>query len=183
MRHELFGELEYDRDDDSWTGVVRLPQFAAFGDTQWEDDDERRRRKDSLLPLTIWASEIGPTPRQEDAYRLLRDNELTVFKEVLGALFECYNEYTDAPSLLSPLWKWLGRKLGIKPIETADGLNTEAAITGVEFTREHINGLAHILFNVTCNWEPEHGWMIVYHKDRPATWTSVDALELESDVD
>ncbi len=118
---------------------------------------------------------------QEAAYRFLRDNEADVFRAVLEALFESYKAYTDAPSPLSPLWNWLGGLLGVKPIESPEGLNTEAGFTDVEVAREHINGLAYLLFDVTCAWEPEHGMIVVYHKDRPATWTTVDALELESD--
>ncbi|MCI0742624.1 MAG: hypothetical protein L0Y72_26625 [Gemmataceae bacterium] len=181
MHHELFGELQYEPGDEFWAGFVRLRQFAAFGEPRYEDEDERKRRDEGILPIAIWASGSGPTVPQEAAYRFLRDNEADVFRAVLEALFESYKAYTDAPSPLSPLWNWLGGLLGVKPIESPEGLNTEAGFTDVEVAREHINGLAYLLFDVTCAWEPEHGMIVVYHKDRPATWTTVDALELESD--
>jgi hypothetical protein len=180
MRQELFGDLRYEPGDEIWTGAVRLRQFAQFGETGFEDQDERRQRDDGILPLTIRAAETGPTAQQEAAYRFLRDHEADVFRAALGALFESYKAYTHSP--LSPLWKWLGGLLGVKPVESPEGLNTQAAFTGVEVVREHINDVAYILFDMSCDWEPEHGMMIVYHKDRPATWTTVDALELEADV-
>jgi len=31
MRHELFGELTYERDEEAWTGTMRLPRLVAFG--------------------------------------------------------------------------------------------------------------------------------------------------------
>lgn len=181
MHHELFGDLRYEPGDEFWAGFVRLRQIAPFGEVRYEDDNERQRRGEGILPLTIWAGESGPTAWQEAAFRFLRDNEAEVFRAVLRALFESYKGYTDSPSPLSPLWNWLGGVLGVKPIESPEGLNTEAGFTGVEVTRERINGLAYILFDVSCAWESEHGMMIVYHKERPATWTMVDALELESD--
>lgn len=181
MHHELFGDIQYGPSDENWTGAVRLRQFAVFGQTGFEDEEERRQRGDGMLPLTIWAAETGPTAPQETAYRFLRDHEADVFRAALGALFDSYKAYIDPPSPLSPLWNWLGRKLGVKPIESPEGLNAEAAFTAVEVAREHINGVAYILFNVYCQWEPEHGMLIVYHKDRPTTWTTFDALELDSD--
>ena len=182
MRHELFGDLRYEPGDEIWTGAVRLRQFAAFGETGFEDEGERRQRDDGMLPFIIRAAETGPAAQQEAAYGFLRDHEADVFRAALGALFESYKAYTDVPSPLSPFWKWLGGLLGAGPVESPEGLKTEAAFTGVEVTREPINGVAYILFDVYCHWEPEHGMVIVYHKDRPATWTTVDALELESDA-
>lgn len=182
MHSNLFGDLRYNEDDQLWTGTMRLRPFATFGRTPYDNENERRQRDEGLLPLTIWAPETGPIAQQDAAYHWLRDNEAAVLRATLGALFEAYRGYTEAHGPLSPLWKWLSGLLGVKPIESPEGLHTEAAFTGVEFAREHTNGVAYILFNMYCMWEPEHGTMIVYHKDRPATCTTVDALELESDV-
>jgi len=181
MHHELFGDLRYEPGDEIWTGSVRLRQFAAFGESGFADENERRQRADGILPLSIRAGETGPTTQQEAAFQFLRDNEADVFHAALSALFDSYKAYTAATSPLSPFWKWVGGLLGAKPVESPEGLKTEVAFTGVEVAREHINGVAYILFSVYCDWESEHGVMIVYHKDRPVTWTTVDALELESD--
>src|SRR5262249_17871930 len=148
MRHELFGDLRYEPGDEIWTDAVRLRRFAVFGETGFEDADERRQRDHGLLPLTIRAAETGPPAHQEAAYRFLLDHEAEVFREALGALFESYKAYTDVPSPLSPFWKWLGGWLGAGPVESPEGLKTEAAFTSVEVTREHLNGVAYILFDV-----------------------------------
>jgi hypothetical protein len=181
MHHEVFGDLQYEPGDEIWAGSVRLRRFAAFGDTGSENEDERRRRADGVLPLAIRAARTGPTAPQQAAYRFVRDREADVFQAALGALFESYRAYTDAPGPLRPLRNWLGGLLGVKPVESPQGLNAEAAFTGVEVAREHVNGVAYVLFGVYCQWEPEHGMLIVYHRDRPASWTTADALELVSD--
>src|SRR4051794_33855585 len=31
MRHELFGDLTYDRDEGAWSGTMPLPRLVAFG--------------------------------------------------------------------------------------------------------------------------------------------------------
>jgi hypothetical protein len=187
MHHELFGDLRYNPHDQLWTGWMILRQFAAFGEARYDglydDESERLRRHEGALPVEIWdPGGTGPPAQQEAAYRFLHENQADVFRAALGALFESFKAYTDAPSPLSPFWNWLGGLLGVKHIESPAGLHTEAAFTGVKIARECINGVAYILFDVDCYWEPEHGIMIVYHQKRPATWTTADALELESDA-
>jgi len=177
----IFGDLQYDDADEAWTGSVPLRLFAAFfGATRSDGDpEEQERRRAGLLPLVIRdPSGEGPSHAQEVAYRHLRDTEADVFRAALDALFESYKEYTA--SSLSAVWGWVGRLLGVKPIESPEAL--DACFTGVEITREHTGGVAYVLFDVSCDWEPEHGMMVVYHKDRPATWTTPEALELESDT-
>jgi hypothetical protein len=179
---ELFGEIRYNTDDQLWTGAVRLGLFAAFGESWADDEAERRQRSEGILPLAIPdPTGKGPSRQQEQAFRFVRDHEADVFRAVLGALFESYQAYTASP--LSGFWERIGAWFGIKPIQSPEGLGTQARFTGLELAREHLGGVAHALFVVHCEWEPEHGMMVVYHKDRPASWTTFDALELESETD
>jgi hypothetical protein len=183
MNHELFGEIRYDRDDERWTGSATLRRFATFGDeTRFDDEAEQERRREGILPLTVCDPKgDGPSPPQEVSFRFLRDHEADVFQATLGALFESYREYTASP--MSGFWVWVGRLLGVKPIESPEGLADSAIFTGLEVRPESKNGMAYLLFNVNCDWEPEHGMAVVYHKDQPATWSTIDALEFESDAD
>ena len=181
MDHELFGRLQYDAGDELWTGSARLRRFAGFGEDRSDDEAERKRRREGLLPLAVRdPTGQGPSPPQALAYRHLLDAEAGVLRAALDALFDSYQDYTASP--LSGLWDRIGRLFGVRPVESPAGLGTLAGFTGVEVAREHTRGAAYLLFNVDCDWEPEHGMVVVYHKDRPATWTTVDALELESDV-
>lgn len=86
-----------------------------------------------------------------------------------------------AESPLSGFWGRVGRLLGVRPVQSPDELGVAAGFTAVEVAREHVGGVAHLLFHVDCDWEPEHGMMVVYHPARPATWTTPDALDLPSD--
>jgi hypothetical protein len=178
MDHDLFGDLQHDPANDEWTGSVALPRFAAFGEPTFDDDADRRRQ--GILPLVVRdPTGTGPSPQQERAFRFLRDHEGDVFRAALDALFESYQEYTASP--LSGLWERVGRWFGVKPVESPSGLAGVAAFTGVEVARPYKNDAAYLLFAVNCGWEPEHGMVIVYHQDRPATWTTIDALELDAD--
>ena len=179
MDHELFGNLRYDEWDECWAGSACLPRFAAFGEARYED--EAGQRREGVLPLAIWdPTGRGPSLHQELAYRHLLDREADVFRAALAALFDSYREYTASP--LSGLWERIGRRFGVRPIESPEGLDAAAGFAGVEVASEHKGGAAYLLFSVNCDWEPEHGMMVVYQKDRPATWTTPDALELESDA-
>jgi hypothetical protein len=181
MHHELFGDLGYNQSDQTWTGSAMLRSFATFGE-QYSDETERNERREGRLPLILFDPVgTGPNPPQASAFRWLRDQEADVFRAVLGALFESYRTYTASP--LSGFWKWLGRCLGVKPIESPEGLDAAAYFLELQVAREYKGDAAYLLFSVNCSWEPEHGMLVVYHKDRPATWTTPDALELESDAD
>lgn len=179
MHHPLYGDLRYQQADREWTSMVVLRRFATFG--QSSDDSEEEQRREGLLPLLIHdRTGMGPTHEQETAYRFLRDHESQVFRQALGALFESYKEYTTSP--FSAVWDWIGRRLGVQLIESADGLAVAAHFTCLEITDEFRDGCAYLLLDVVCDWEPEHGMLIVCHKDRKATWTTPDALELDPDV-
>jgi hypothetical protein len=180
MDHELFGHLRYDEADESWTGAATLRRFAAFGRARYED--EAGGRRDGVLPLAVRdPTGRGPSPPQALAYRHLRDHEAEVFRAARAALFDAYQEYTASP--LTGLWDRIGRLFGVRPVASPEGLDAAAGFTGVEVAREHVRGAAYLLFDVDCDWEPEHGMIVVYHADRPASWTTADALELESDAD
>jgi uncharacterized protein DUF6985 len=180
MNHELFGDINYDNQDQQWTGQVNLRLFAMFGLDRYADDTDPQLRLEGMLPLIVSDSEgTGPSPHQVAAYRFLLEHQADVFHATLGALFESYKEYTASP--ISGFWDWVGRKLGVKPIESPDELAASATFTELQIGCEHRSGVAYLVFNVDCDWEPEHGMLVVYHKDCPATWTTVDAMSLESD--
>jgi hypothetical protein len=146
---------------------------------RFEDDPERR---DGVLPLVIRdPTGRGPSPEQELAFRRVRDDEAAVLRAVVAALFDSYRSYRASPfgEHAARLQKWLG----VASIASPEGLDAGAGFIEVEFAREHVGGAAHVLFGVDCDWEVEHGMTVVYHPDRPATWTTPDALDLDSDED
>src|SRR5690242_5127183 len=115
MNHALFGQLDYSKDDEHWTGKAHLPQFARFGDGV--DEAEEPLRREGMLPLSICAAaDAEPNPSQVAAFQYLRDHEAEVFDAVLRALFDCYQEYTTSP--LSGLWDRIGSWFGVKPVST-----------------------------------------------------------------
>src|SRR5579862_1382143 len=103
MHHNLFGDLQYVKDDQSWVGTATLRSFATFGESAYADEAERRQRQEGILPLTIRdEAGSGPSPQQVAAFEHVRAHEAAVYDAVLQALFTSYREYTESP--LSPLW-------------------------------------------------------------------------------
>ena len=43
MNHDLFGELQYDKDDQSWTGTATLRPFVTFGESAYADEAQKRQ--------------------------------------------------------------------------------------------------------------------------------------------
>src|SRR5262245_52327941 len=70
--------------------------------------------------------------------------------------------------------------MGLDPepaLKSQDDIPKAAEVKNVEVSRESHRGLAYLVFTVDCDWEPEHGMYVVYHKDKPAEWTTYDGLD------
>src|SRR5207302_7557158 len=93
MRHDAFGDITYDQDDQVWRGRCALPVFAAYGrppcDTLPDEPDADFLQ--GLFPLTIWDyTGHGPSPQQVEGWHFLRQHEPAVCLAVMRALLESY---------------------------------------------------------------------------------------------
>jgi hypothetical protein len=179
MQHELFGNIEHLHSDEGWRGDARLPEFADFGKFCIADDDRRPRKPTVRLRIND-PEERGPSPEQQAAYRFLMENEPAVRRAVVAGLFKSYTDYHTG---LIP--DGIAKSLGAPPATGPEGLREHCRFVELEISRQHHRGMSYLAFHVDCTWEPEHGMIIVYHRDKPTEWTTADSLVdlFESDAD
>jgi hypothetical protein len=143
---------------------------------------ERRKKHEALLakgkfPIRVAGpDQTPPTPKQEAAFRYLQENEQLVYDAVIGQVWDSFqNAYSQEH------WRQI---TGLKPAASVADLAGKFAVTRLDISREARGGFAHLTFHVDCDWQDEHGLMIVYSPDtREVTWTTWDGLYdlLESD--
>ena len=163
MNRELFGNFVYSGDE-YWNAMRPLPRFARLARSRFGDPDDQPP-PGQFLVLVADPEHIGPSAEQEAAYRHLLENEETVAETVLNTLLSSVRD----PCYADPSDPCFG-------IKTQEELVKFSQLTGVEIVREHHHGMAYLVFWVDCDWEPEHGMNVVYHKDRPAAWTWSDGI-------
>jgi ribosomal protein L12E/L44/L45/RPP1/RPP2 len=129
-----------------------------------------RRRRQGLFPFTVVdPTGAGPTPQQEAAFRHLTDNEAEVSQAVLEALYRSHQQYYE-----DERWR---RICDLPEIQSPAGVTAAAHLLGVRVCRESADGVAHLLFEVDCDWEQEHGMCVVYRKDTGADWATFDGVD------
>jgi uncharacterized protein DUF6985 len=128
------------------------------------------RRRQGLFPFTVVdPTGAGPTPEQEAAFRHLVEHEAEVCQAVLEALYRSYQQYSA-----DERWR---RICGLPEIASPAGITAAAHLSDVRICRESAEGVAHLLFEVDCDWEQEHGLCVVYRKDTGADWTTFDSVD------
>src|SRR5438105_5526638 len=152
MRHEVFGEIEYDPHGPCWEGTCALPLFAEYGrephDIMLDEPDERFRK--GIFPLQIQDyTGNGPTEYQAIAWRYLLENESAVLREVMTELLACYHAYHGWAKLDSkwPLWGRIVKWLAGKQYETIEELKPATRCIGVEVSALCVGDMACLGFN------------------------------------
>jgi hypothetical protein len=187
MHHAVFGEVVYD-EEDGWRGRCSLPAFAEYGRPPCyvpaEPDEDFRR---GIFPLLVRdEAGAGPSPRQVNAFRFLRQNEGAVCRVVAAQLLASYRlgrdwegrlkKYRGVP-LLGRVVTWL---LG-KEVQTPEDLKLYARCVGVEVATESAGEYAYLGFSFATTWEPEHGLVVVFHPEKGAHWGDATALSAVAD--
>jgi hypothetical protein len=160
-----FGLEEEDEDE----AARRLGEAEREREQVAAEADERRRRQ-GLFPVRVDdPTGGGPTPEQEAAFRHLLENEAAVCEAVLGALYRSYRQYYEDEH-----WR---RICDLPEIHSPAGVTAAAHLLDVRVVRQSAEGVAHLLFEVDCDWEQEHGMGVVYRKDTGADWSTFDGLD------
>lgn len=128
------------------------------------------RRRQGLFPFTVAdPTGAGPAPEQAAAFRHLIDHEAEVCQAVLEALHRSYQQYYE-----DERWR---RICDLPEITSPAGVTAAAHLCDVRVCRESAEGVAHLLFEVDCDWEQEHGLCVVYRKDTGGDWTTFDGVD------
>jgi len=186
MRHDVFGEIEYNADEQAWTGVCTLPVFAGYGKLPPDDHRIGEAAPEfarGQFALTIQDDEgIGPFPQQVDAVRFLLEHEAEVCDAVMTELVEACGQSGGMLRWLnarreSRLWGWLARLVGPE-YKTADDLKQAVRCNRVEVSREYVEAYAYIAFHFDTIFgiESEHGLSVVYQPEIGASWGDGSAI-------
>lgn len=145
--------------------------------------DEARHRQDvkhleaGRFPISFstGAERSRPTDEQRAALRRLLKKEETIARQVRQALFNSFQQYAQDEH-----WREL---CALPDIQGPEGVTAACNLEGVQVLREHHDGIAYLLFPVDCDWEQEHGMVVVYHPKTGAQWATHDGLDelIESD--
>jgi hypothetical protein len=160
MQHALFGEIERWRE--CWVGSYPLPRLAALAQSRF---GEISHQPPGSIAIHIKDPEkVGPSAQQEAAFRDLQENEAAIAEAIVATLWRSYQAY-------------LGMGAPPEPnLKAQNDITKAAEVRNVEIAAEHQRGLAYVVFEIDCAWEPEHGIYVVYHRDTPAEWTTAGEL-------
>jgi hypothetical protein len=186
MRHDVFGEIAYNPDEQAWTGSCPLPVFAEYG--RLAPDDYRLPEPAPEFDRGLFAFTIqdetgdGPSVEQANAIRFLRDREAEVCHEVMmelveaidmkGGIFHWLQQRRD-----SRLWGWLARLVGPE-YTTPDDLRPAVRCTGLEVSQKSVGAHAYLAFyfETIFGTETEHGLSVVYHPQKDSFCGDASAI-------
>jgi len=111
------------------------------------------RRADGFLCVRLSApEETPPAPIQEQTVRHLIEHEAAIVGAIREALHRSCQDY------------------GVEPSQAL-----AARITSITIHNDGLNDIAPIRFGIECDWEIEHGMVVVYHPLNGAEWTTADS--------
>jgi hypothetical protein len=181
MWHNVFGEIEYDRNGPHWEGTCKLSAFAEFGreprSALLDEPDEAFGKGLFSLRIQDYPG-IGPLERQVNAFRYLLQEEQSVCREVISELLQSYRESRglDGSDIIWTLWGRIVRWVAGKPYETIEELKPVARCIGVEVSTLCLGEYAYVGFDFDAEWKDEHGLAIVYHPTNGTFWGDGTAI-------
>ncbi len=159
------GLPEFTWDEYAWTAQDTLRSWAGFqsrgGSYGARDKREPSRGRVNISIKTPFDRLAPPHPSQVAAYRWLREHESDVARAIREAAFAHY------PGARA---EWLGyypEEAARLPVltEPAD-LARVMGLHDVHVLPTVKDGFAYIGFEFGCNWDDEHGFGVMMHKDR-----------------
>ncbi len=152
-------------DEFVWTAHDTLPSWAGF-QSRGGPYGARDRREPSRGDITVSISTpfdrlAPPHPSQVAAYRWLKEHETDVARVLREAAFAWY------PSARA---EWLrsypDEAVSVPVVPTQADLASVMGLHDVHVIATAKAGFAYIGFEFGCNWDDEHGFGIMTHKDR-----------------
>jgi len=173
VRHDVFGEIEYNADDQAWTGSCPLPVFAEYGKSDSLLSEPSPDFARGIFAFTVQdETGAGPTAPQASAFRYLREREKDICHAVMMELIEAVDMRGGWIRWLqqrraSRLWGWMARLAG--PEYTApDDLKRAVRCTSFEVSGQSVGDYAYIAFyfETIFGLEVEHGLSVLFHPKR-----------------
>lgn len=186
-----------DWDDGTWEGDVTLSFWLQFQNrsgpygSQDNDDNEYFR-----ISIEAPGKHQPPSLEQAAAFEFLMTNHLHVYETVMNAAFAIYpserEAYRDGYGLTratGKLLEALEREYGesVPAMSSAEELSAVMGLNQIHILSYAKDGVAYLGFEFGCNWDEEHGFGVLMHKDRivevgPAH-VSFDGVAEEGNID
>jgi hypothetical protein len=165
-----------DWDNGSWEGEVTMSFWQQFQNrsgpycSQETDDAES-----FTISIEAAGKQVPPTLEQAAAFEFLMLNHLRVHEVVMDAAFTSYpnnrQDYRDGYGLTGATGKLLEvleRDYGstVPELASAAELDKVMGLNQIHILSYAKDGVAYIGFEFGCNWDEEHGFGILMHKER-----------------
>ena len=148
-----------------WTAEDTLPSCAGFqsrgGAYGARDSRAPSRGRVAVSMKTRFDRLAAPHPSQIAAYRWLKDHEAEVASALREAAFAYY------PGARAEWLQFYPDEASSLPVLTAPAdLARVMGLHDVHVLATAKDGIAYIGFEFGCNWDDEHGFGVMTHKDR-----------------
>ena len=159
------GLPDFGWDECVWTATDTLPSWAGFqsrgGAYGARDRGEPSRGRVKVRINTPLDSPVLPHASQIAAYRWLKEHEADVARAVRDAAFAYY------PGARAEWLRHYPDEARSLPVLTGPAdLAQVMGLHDVHILATAKDGFAYIGFEFGCNWDDEHGFGVMTHKDR-----------------
>jgi hypothetical protein len=203
IQHDVFGEIEYDANEEAWIGRHTLPVFAQYGRSLPRDfngvEEPSPEFLQGIFPVQIKdPRQAGPSTAQVNAFRYFLDREAEVCRTVMEQVLKahhavCHGHLDWLVTWLrnyreSRVWGWLAQFLRPECKTTAD-LPNFVRCKHVEISRLKSGEYAYIAFQFVTIWyefdlnDEGEGLSVVYHPINKAFWGDGGAVYEVTDAE
>lgn len=155
-------------DEFFWRTSILLPAWAGYQDRSGSYSSKRpSKQSDGLVQLTIDVlsdeKRSNPTPAQSAAYTHLLKNQKQVQKAILLDVFGRYPDYRASYLAEFDLDETDDR---LPILKRHQQLKDLVGLSSVFVHTVEKDGIAYVGYEFGCDWEEEHGFGAMMHKDR-----------------
>ena len=155
MRHDVFGALTWDEEQECWVTSRGFPSFRPFRITPHGGG-----KPPSKFEVCVEGKEDadGPSREQVKAYQWFLEHEEDSCNKVIDGIFRYYLR------LRSKDRRWFEDQ-DCPEITTPDELRKLMEFAALHVRSDHHRKTGLLAFTFYCKWDDEHGLAVVMHKD------------------
>lgn len=166
-----------------WETDLYLDKLSLLSNDKFFRGSHKGKLSKGLVPVRIneaYNLLPDPLPSQLLAIQYIQENQSTLLEGIFDRVIN--HEYPLFKTLIDEEEAWF------PPLETLSDLENAVGILEVNILNLEKEGYAYYTINFTCTWENEHGFSILFHKDRilksDEGWVyDIEAICAENGVD
>lgn len=155
MRHEIFGTLKRDEDDEAWTTSRTFSSFAPFRQKPY---GKRRPPTKHAVVIDVVEGAEEPSPEQVKTFQWFVKNEAAACRKVIDAIFRYY-------VLLRKQNRRGFEEFDYPEIQHSDELRDLMEFSGLRVRGDAYRKTALLGYSFDCAWDDEHGLGVLTHKN------------------